>query len=204
MSCSLRDATLNFASNIKGIYMIHCMDNGRFYVGQSLDIRRRFGTHKRKLEGGVHENILLQNSYNRYGENGFYVDVLEIVDDTDMADREIYWADELESFDVKKGFNLCPIVSREDINPDFFALKMRGSKNGMSKLTEEDVVVICEMCNIGVDASVIATEFNVSVDTIWSIRKGRTWTSLSKDLLDKAIISRWRDDRKMKAGLVLQ
>ena len=39
-----------------GIYMIQNLVNFKIYIGQSVDIERRWGEHKYELNGGYHHN----------------------------------------------------------------------------------------------------------------------------------------------------
>ena len=52
-----------------GIYTIMCELNGRFYVGQSKNFNQRKNEHLSKLRRNNHENIHLQRTFNKYGED---------------------------------------------------------------------------------------------------------------------------------------
>jgi group I intron endonuclease len=54
-----------------GIYKIENLINGHCYIGQTIHIDRRKRDHFRELQNGVHDNIYLQNSYNKYGGENF-------------------------------------------------------------------------------------------------------------------------------------
>lgn len=56
---------------ICGIYTITNQINKIVYVGQSIDIWRRWAEHINALDNNVHDNYLLQNDWNRYGRNKF-------------------------------------------------------------------------------------------------------------------------------------
>lgn len=51
-----------------GIYKITNSINNKFYIGSSKNIERRFYIHKSKLKNNDHANIILQRSYNKYGD----------------------------------------------------------------------------------------------------------------------------------------
>jgi hypothetical protein len=51
----------------------------------------------------------------------------------------------------------------------------RGSRNGMSKLTETDVIKIKQRIQAGETNKDIAAEFGVNSSTISEIKSGRTW-----------------------------
>lgn len=56
---------------MKGIYIIKNIQNKKYYIGSSKDIKIRIRTHKSKLRRGIHANIKLQNSWDKYGEESF-------------------------------------------------------------------------------------------------------------------------------------
>jgi group I intron endonuclease len=51
-----------------GIYKIKNEITGDFYIGQTVDIKRRFTDHVGRLRRGIHSNRFLQNVFNKYGE----------------------------------------------------------------------------------------------------------------------------------------
>jgi group I intron endonuclease len=56
---------------ISGIYAIHCISKNKWYIGSSNNIARRLNTHKRELNNGSHNNLLLQRDYNELGPSSF-------------------------------------------------------------------------------------------------------------------------------------
>jgi group I intron endonuclease len=68
-----------------GIYIIKNNINNKIYVGSTLksfDIR--FKTHKKQLQKNTHENPILQNAWNKYGESGFSFNIIESYDDIEI------------------------------------------------------------------------------------------------------------------------
>lgn len=61
-----------------GIYAI--IVNDKFYIGSSKKIEYRFKEHKSRLKCQNHDNIYLQNLYNKYGIESFRFKILEEVD----------------------------------------------------------------------------------------------------------------------------
>lgn len=51
-----------------GIYYITNTINGKFYVGSSKNIKKRWARHIRDLNNNNHHNIYLQRSCNKYGD----------------------------------------------------------------------------------------------------------------------------------------
>ena len=62
---------------IIGIYSITNTLNNKRYIGYSIDIQRRWATHKRDLKNNKHENDHLQKAYNKYGEDAFKFEIIE-------------------------------------------------------------------------------------------------------------------------------
>lgn len=59
-----------------GIYVIVHRDSGRWYVGQSKNIEKRWATHRSDLRSAIHVNSRLQNAWTKYGEDAFDFAVL--------------------------------------------------------------------------------------------------------------------------------
>lgn len=68
--------------------MIKCLD-GKFYIGQALDVEKRWKRHLQELKGGYHHNPHLQNIYDKYGENNFdFVIITECnISELDMLEQ---------------------------------------------------------------------------------------------------------------------
>jgi len=80
-----------------GIYSIINEVNGKFYIGQAQNIKKRWANHIRDLRKGIHRNKHLWRAWKKYGEGSFYFGVLEPVEDLAcLTDREQYWMDLLK------------------------------------------------------------------------------------------------------------
>lgn len=103
----------------QGVYKITNVINDKCYIGSSVDITRRWRLHKQNLRKGVHCNILLQNAWNKYGEDSFIFEILEYVLQgllsksefrTPLLAREQYYKDLYRSYDRKHGYDICKIA----------------------------------------------------------------------------------------------
>jgi len=70
---------------MRGIYWIRNKIDGKYYIGSSIDIERRWNQHKQDLRADDHLNSHLQNAWNKYGEESFIFEVIkEIEDDSNL------------------------------------------------------------------------------------------------------------------------
>ena len=70
---------------IIGVYKISNILSGRYYIGYSTNINRRFTVHRSKLKQNCHDNIFLQRAYNLDGEDKFKYDIIHICDTEEKA-----------------------------------------------------------------------------------------------------------------------
>lgn len=96
--------------NKKGIYKIINLTNGRFYYGSTKRLKKRAHEHKKCLENSIHQNVFLQNDFNKCGSENFIYEVVEVVNSDkkeDLIEREQYYLDQF--FDNNHYcYNLCP------------------------------------------------------------------------------------------------
>lgn len=60
-----------------GIYCIRNKINNNKYIGQSVNIEKRFETHKYFLNKNSHHNQHLQRAWNKYGKHNFEFSILK-------------------------------------------------------------------------------------------------------------------------------
>lgn len=63
------------------IYKIRNVVNGKFYVGSSTDTQIRFKNHRRLLRKNRHHCKHLQAAWNKYGEDCFKFEIIEVIPD---------------------------------------------------------------------------------------------------------------------------
>jgi len=80
--------------NVCGIYKINC--NDKFYIGSSKNIQQRYYKHRTELRKGVHKNEHLQNTYNKYGEEKFIIEIIDICNIDEQYLKEQYYLDLLQ------------------------------------------------------------------------------------------------------------
>lgn len=62
--------------NCIGIYKITCLGNNQCYIGSSINIQERWSQHLALLRGNRHTSPYLQHSYNKYGEDSLFFEVI--------------------------------------------------------------------------------------------------------------------------------
>lgn len=98
--------------NTCGIYKITCLSNLKIYIGSTSDIKIRWRNHRNSLRRNKHVNKYLQNAWNKYGEENFRFEVIEIISNQDfLNEREQFWLDNTKSFNGEVGFNILPFAN---------------------------------------------------------------------------------------------
>ena len=68
-----------------GVYKISNSLSGRYYIGYSTNINKRFTVHRSKLKQNCHDNIFLQRAYNLDGQDKFIYEIIHICDTEEEA-----------------------------------------------------------------------------------------------------------------------
>ena len=110
-----------------GIYKITNLINGKIYIGQSVDIKRRFSEHQSK---GISSRIPLDRDIQKYKKENFLFEVIECCSIEELNAKETYWILYYNSNVNNYNFSL---------GGDF---NSRGENNGRAILREEDVIII--------------------------------------------------------------
>ena len=123
----------------RGIYRIVNKTNGKFYVGSSDDIQRRFSRHKLDLSKNRHDNPHLQNAWNKYGDGNFEFEVVRqcaipelLVEE--QKDLDI-WVGKKECYNIRADAK-CPVAPGSH-RPEWVKEKISAAQRGKPKWTEE-------------------------------------------------------------------
>jgi len=130
---------------IIGVYKISntLCPEGKYYIGYSCNIRKRWGIHKSTLRGGNHCNIRMQRAYEKYGSDSFDYEILQECENEEEAKNiELSYLEDLTIRD--KLYNLHYNSSGGDMltfHPDreqIIEKRVKEQKEQISKMTKEE------------------------------------------------------------------
>ena len=128
---------------IIGVYKISNTLSGRYYIGYSTNINRRFTVHRNKLKQNYHDNIFLQRAYNLDGEDKFVYEIIHICDtEEDAKEIELQYLTDLSireelynlNFNNSGGDLLTHHPDKEKIREKI----LKSQAENMSKLSSEE------------------------------------------------------------------
>lgn len=139
-----------------GIYKITNNINGKVYIGQSIDIKRRWRSHKKDFENIDNK---FYRAIRKYGLENFFFEIVEEVPVNELDERESYWIRFYNS--IEEGYNTIP-----------------GGVKGIPfpvKLSDEEINRIYSLLkNTSLSQKEIAKVFNVHENTIQNINVGKS------------------------------
>jgi group I intron endonuclease len=95
-----------------GIYQIINKADKKIYVGSAKAFSKRWRDHKKLLRKNKHYNRYLQNAWNKYGEDSFEFQILEITTEQLLLEKEQYYLDKFAAHVSRGGYNMCEFAGR--------------------------------------------------------------------------------------------
>lgn len=148
-----------------GIYKIVNTINNKVYIGQSIDIEKRWGEHRRNaFNKNTHTyDYPLYRAIRKYGLSNFKFEVIEETNQANLTEEEQYFIDKYHSLDPNYGYNLVPAIDPK-----------RGENCNWAILTNKETLLIIDLIkNTNLSFVEIGSMFNVSGSCIEDINKGR-------------------------------
>lgn len=140
-----------------GIYKITNKINGHSYIGQSVDIERRWRQHINFPK--ENSKYPLYQAFVKYGIENFSFEILELCQKEKLDSREIYFITKFNTY--RDGYNQTCGGS--------------GSKNCQVKLSNEDIITIYDLLSQSkLSQNEIAKIFTIGPDTVSEINQGKT------------------------------
>lgn len=115
-----------------GIYKYKNKINGCVYIGQSINIERRYEQHLYDAKNRAEKSTGIDVAINKYGIENFCFEILEECDVDHLDERERFWIDYYDSY--HNGYNRTVGGS-----------SLRGEKHPGAILTEKQVWAIREL-----------------------------------------------------------
>lgn len=159
-----------------GIYLITNKVNGKKYIGQSVDIERRYKEHLRSGQPNIysHKNerdikTPIHLAMQKYGISNFSLTILEQCSKEELDEKEKFWINKYHSNDKKYGYNLTTGGQKN--------IALKGEKHSQSKLTQKEVDNIKKLLkntNMNLNEILVLYPF-ISKSTLSMINQGKTW-----------------------------
>ena len=143
-----------------GIYKITNKINNKIYIGQSINIARRWQEHRQRAFNinGSQYNIPLYKAIRKYGLNNFSFEILEECIKTKLDEKEQFYIQKYNSNNPIFGYNLTA----------------GGSASKPSKLSNEEILKIYYLLSsTNLSEEEIGKQFNVSQRYISSLNLGQ-------------------------------
>lgn len=162
------------------IYMIINVINGKFYIGSTNDIKKRWNDHLYCLNKNIHHSKHLQHAWSKYGEEAFEFEVLEefeVEDSQEQFDREQIYLDLFKPWDSNIGYN----ISKKAEHGGFCG--KTGEQHYNAKITEEQAIQIKKLIIEGKTNKEIKDIFNFNnTQIISNIGYGKAWKDAGQEL----------------------
>ena len=172
---------------ILGIYSITNLTNGKLYIGSSNNIYRRWREHKKLLNKNVHHSYLLQNAWNKYGENNFIFEIIEECSEDMLLEREQYYIDLYSSADNYYGYNVSEYAGRPSMNQEqreycakIISEKFRGEGSWCNIYPEQKIKSLIDDLKTGeYSYGQLSKKHNISYDIVASVAGHASWKYLT-------------------------
>lgn len=161
-----------------GIYKITNNINGKIYIGQSIDINKRWKEHKHRSQIPNKEyDKYLYRAFRKYGIENFTFEILEECTREQLNEKENYYILLYKSNDDFYGYN-------ETSGYDQPQYGFSGETHPKHKLTTDEVYYIRECYNQHYNKEDIYEEFSdkISVGGFHKIWLGQNWREVHMDV----------------------
>lgn len=140
---------------LSGIYKIENLVNGKFYIGQAVDLNRRKSRHFYLLKKGNHYNSYLQNAFIKYGKENFEFKIILYCE----IEKLTYYEQKLVDL-YSPEYNMCNEcvdsklgVSHSEETRMKMSVSRRGDKNpNFGKKTSQEIKDKMSKSNSGINS----------------------------------------------------
>ena len=189
-----------FSQKEKGgvIYKITNEVDGKFYIGSTNNLIKRYYTHINHIRTGKNTCVKLIRAVNKHGEENFKIEIVCECSTDEILKTEQEYIDSLSPhYNIAKiaGSNLGikrtketklkkSVSQKENWKDEAYRTKhlenlsknwKSGSSHKMAKLTEEQVIDIKKQLANGLLPKQVADILKVSYHSVKDIHRGKTW-----------------------------
>lgn len=142
-----------------GIYKIQNKINSKVYIGQSINIEKRWNKHKSASQDVLDHSYEthLYRSFRKYGIENFDFSIIEECPIAELNQKERYWIQKYNSF--FKGYNLT----------------LGGDSSGTEIKKEKIIGIFKDLETTDLIQKEIALKWNISEEMVQGINTGRYW-----------------------------
>jgi len=141
------------SANKAGVYIIYCTSSFGVYIGSTYLFKRRKSDHLRELRANKHHCQHLQNAWNKYGEDSFVFQVVEI---TPKEQRHIA---EQKYLDIHFGKRYC------------YNSKPNASFSAANKMTKQELKNIYSRVKSDAEREKISSSHKNKTTITWKNRQ---------------------------------
>lgn len=147
-----------------GIYKITNLITNMSYIGQSLNIEKRWNEEKRRafLKNDKSYNYPLSKAFRKYGLKNFSFEILEECSQNFLNEKEKFYISKYNTF--YNGYN-----------------QTLGGDNAIIKPKENIIDIIQDLENTDMLHREIAEKWNISIEMVQGINTGRYWYQENKN-----------------------
>lgn len=190
-----------YYKNKQGIYKITNVINNKMYIGQSINLHKRFTEHVYSVGYESTKKRYLYRAINKYGIENFTVEVIEecSIEDKEelknyLDEREVYYIkyykSEVDGYNCTSGGDINPsynqgvvrkrtyiLLNNKEVNEK---LRLKGENNPRARLTDEMVIDIRNRYSKGEPRKEIYKDYekNVGYGAFQYAMYGKTWRHL--------------------------
>lgn len=147
-----------------GIYKYTNKNNGKIYIGRSVNITRRKWEHLHNPSSYSY----FDQTISKIGEDNFDFEIIEECQENELCEKEKYWI---------KYYNCCVLDNRKKgYNLTRGGEEYQSEENPWAKLSINQVnEIIDKLINSKISIQALAKEYGVHYNTISDINRCKTW-----------------------------
>lgn len=140
----MKDINIKLQNKI-GIYIITNIENGKRYIGSSINLYDRLHNHVWDLDKNRHCNNHLQNAWNKYGKDSFEYGILEFCSSDNQFERECFYINSLNPEYNFNGVNLDSVNKHSKETDDFLQMDQAVRFDKLNNRIYKDRYVISDL-----------------------------------------------------------